>query len=148
MQHPIITVTITIVFHRWPDVGNTHLNLFTMASYGPLQNTENEENPPVTMVVTLDNAPGSLANLLDVLRERGVNMSRIRSRPSATSPDEYEIELDVVTNSLSSDDIENLKTSLPGKKVQVAYQESTPSPFPSPSPLPHPSHHPSSRDEG
>ena len=108
-----------------------------MASYGPLQNTENEENPPVTMVVTLDNAPGSLANLLDVLRERGVNMSRIRSRPSATSPDEYEIELDVVTNSLSSDDIENLKTSLPGKKVQVAYQESTPSPFPSP-----PSYHP------
>merc|ERR1712065_112315 len=104
----------------------THLNFSTMASYGPLQNTENEENPPVTMVVTLDNAPGSLANLLDVLRERGVNMSRIRSRPSATSPDEYEIELDVVTNSLSSDDIENLKTSLPGKKVQVAYQENVP----------------------
>ncbi|KNC50989.1 phenylalanine-4-hydroxylase [Thecamonas trahens ATCC 50062] len=68
-----------------------------------------------TIVATLSHSPGKLADVVDVFREHSVNMSRIRSRPSAVNAEEYDIEIDV--NGVDEETFSSLITALPAKRV-------------------------------
>jgi prephenate dehydratase len=71
----------------------------------------------------LPHTPGSLANALQALSERDVNLTKIESRPIAGKPFEYRfvVELTAVDGPTLTKAVEHTKTVTPWLRVLGAY---------------------------
>ncbi len=89
---------------------------FLVLSRDPDNRLVNKHNSKTSLVVRIDDKPGSLFELLGIFRENGVNLSKIESRPRVGVPWNYDFYLDLNVDA----------TSELGRKLLTMLHESVP----------------------
>ena len=68
---------------------------FLVLSRDPSNRLINKQNSKTSLVVRIDDKPGSLFELLGIFRDNGINLSKIESRPRIGVPWNYDFYLDL-----------------------------------------------------
>jgi prephenate dehydratase len=99
---------------------------FLVLSKDPNKRPTNNENTKTSLVVRIEDKPGSLYELLGMIRDAKINLSKIESRPRVGMPWKYDFYLDLnvdATSKPGKELLQQLLSSVIFLKVLGSYSE-------------------------